>query len=90
MENNSLPPIDCNLHMKKDWNARNTLVVYPFPLPPVGEVLYVHANLQVKLECEKHPQVLLLRLTSALLPLLIKTAKEFQGLFDTWGEGGVL
>ena len=89
MANNHFPPADCNIHKKKDWNAKKTLVVYPSNLPPVEKALYVHANILVNFEFEKHTKVLLQPLTLNLIPLLIQTAKELQEFFDSLEEEGV-
>ena len=41
MEKNNLPPADCILHEKQDWDAKETLVVYPLHLSPVKKDLHV-------------------------------------------------
>ena len=82
-------PADCNIHKKKGWNAKQTLVVHPSYLPPAKKALYVHVNLQVNFDFEKHTKVLLQPLTPNLIPLLIQTAKELQEFFDFSEEEGV-
>ena len=69
MANNYFHPADWNIHKKKDWNRKKTLVVHPSHLPLAKKDLYVHVNLQVKFEFEKHTKVLLQPLTLNLILL---------------------
>ena len=77
MENNYLPPADCNLHENQGWEVKHTLVVCTYPLLPIEKGMYVHVNIQVQFKFDQHTRVLLQPLTPNLIPLLIQTAKEF-------------
>ena len=48
MENNRLAPTDCILHEKQDYEAKDTLAIYPPPLPLVEKALYALADIQVQ------------------------------------------
>ena len=58
MENSHLPPTDCILHGKQDWEAKDNLAIYPLLLPLVEEAMYVLADLQVQFELSQHTKVL--------------------------------
>ena len=90
MENNYLPPANCNLHGKKDWKEKQTLVAYPPHIPLVIKNFYVPASLQLQFDFVHHTRVLPWPLTINLILPLIRIAEGFQGLFDSLEKGGVL